>query len=930
MLGLDHAVLLSSNAMRKMSLTRFTNGSFDEHRTGSIRLSVIVLLTLCLIGLSSVAAYAEEEKEASHDANIAVTTERVSETGDATLGPDLLRYEKSIKPLFEQACFDCHSGDSVEGNFRADLLDPNLVGGQDLDSWLEVYAVLSKGEMPPPDESDLTDEDRAHMVDWLSNEIHTAEKLRKASGNHSSFRRLTRYEYNYALQDLLGVPWTFADDLPAEASEEDAFENNADSLHMSVKQVETYHQLALKALQRITVRGERPPEMYWSIPMKAAFDREEELHENKVRSTRKKFEDMPEKQAEQLERLNKDFRGSAGRSHYLELETGRRAALDWEYRGAKYSFSPSDTFEPMPEPGSHLAVVQPGGRQAIIVELGDRLPNEGTMRVRIRASRADGVEQLIPSLQLSFGFRATDQGASVKRLGQQDIQIEAPYGKPKIYEWHIPLSEIEHRNTYRGEKELGEQPNPSEYIRFTNSTINHDEAGAESPAILIEYVEVTAPVYEEWPPQSHRSVFIESENAKDETAYAREIIANFMARAWRRPPSNRDIDRKLKLFQTLRPSSLDFQDAIVEVLATVLTSPKFLYVSAGVQQTAESQVEDQWSQNELATRLSLFLWCSLPDETLLELASSGRLNDPEVLTQQVNRMLADPRASRFNQHFVGQWLKMQPLEFLNPTKGDDGLDEVLLEAMKREPIALFADMLDRDSSVLEFIDSDYLVVNERLAEHYGIADVQGNRFRRVSLPANPNRGGLLTQAGLLAMNSNGEDSHPVKRGVWLLTNLLNDPPPPPPAAVPEIDLSDPEIAKMTLKERIEDHRNKAACLSCHQKIDPWGIVFENYDARGRWRDQIDEKVIDATSVLPNEVRLDGISGLKEYLVEDRPEQFVMATVEKMASFALGRQLAFSDRAAINEITERVRASGDGIKTMVISVVTSELFRAEQQ
>ena len=908
--------------------TRFTTALSSKHRTRSLFFLVTVLLTLCLVPSSFVVAQVDGKNEKTLVDSKAVGTEQVSESVVAPPGRDLQRYETSIKPLLQQACFDCHSADNVEGNFRADELDPDLVEGKDLAWWLEVYSVLSKGEMPPEDANELSDAHRALIVDWLSTEIQAAEKLHKSSGNRSSFRRLTRYEYNYAIQDLLGVPWTFADDLPAEASEEAAFENNAQSLHMSVKQVETYHQLALKALQRITVRGEQPPAVHWSIPMKAALDRERELHAKKIESTQKKFENMPDKLAKELESLDQEFQASADRSHYLDVATGQRAPVEWNYRKAQYTFKHSDTFTPMPAPGSNYAVVQPGGRQSLIVELGDGLPNKGTMRVRVRASRAQGVEKRVPSLQLSFGFRATDQGASKKRLSQQDTQIRAAYGQPEIYQWDIPLSEIEYRNTYRGQKKLGEQPNPSEYIKFTNSSFGQDDINAESSAILIEHVEVVAPVYKQWPPQSHRNLFGDSDDSQDESAYARDIIRNFIARAWRRSPTDQDIDRKLRLFKRLRPSTGDFQEAIVEVLATILTSPKFLYVLPGEQQVPTTVVKDQLSQHELATRLSLFLWCSLPDETLLKLAAAGGLKDVEVLQKQVDRMLADPRAQRFNQQFVQQWLKMQPLEFLRPTKGDDGLDEALLESVKREPIALFADMLEHDSSVLNFIDSDFLVINERLAGHYGIPKVLGNEFRRVSLPAEVNRGGLLTQAGMLMMNSDGKDSHPIKRGVWLLTNLLNDPPPPPPAAVPEIDLSDPEIAKMTLKERIEDHRNKAACLSCHQKIDPWGIVFENYDARGSWRDEIDEKVIDANSVLPNSVSLDGINGLKKYLIQDHSEQFVTATVQKLASFALGRQLGFADRAAVRKITERVRESGDGIKTMVMCVVTSKLFQSK--
>ena len=736
------------------------------------------------------------------------------------------------------------------------------------------------------------------------------------------FDGLRDTKYNYALQDLFGVPWTFASDLPAEASGDDAFENNAESLHMSVKQIETYYQLALKALHRVTVRGRQPQQVHWSIPMKDAFQREKKRHDQTVKSIKEKFKDMPSKQAEQIERLNNQFQAPADKSHYLELSTGRRAEVDWNYRKATYAFEHSDTFTPIPDQGAHYAVVQPGDRQALFVELGDRLPDEGTMRVRIRASRAEGVNQLVPSLRLHFGFQATDQGRSIKRVSKQDLEIQATYGQPEIYQWDVPLSEIEHRNTYRGKRNLGDQPSPSEYIRFTNTTLDD----SENAAILIDYVEVAAPVYDVWPPRSHRNLFMENSQIQDESEYAREIIVSFMSRAWRRNPTESDIDRKLKLFEKFRPNSSDFQEAIVEVLATILCSPKFLYVVPSEQRQQQNQ--DQLSQNELATRLSLFLWSSLPDQELIDLASAGRLRDHESLSKQVDRMLGDPRATRFTEHFVSQWLKMKPLEFLSPTRGENGLDEALLESMKREPIALFEDMLRRDSSILDFIESDYLVINERLAQHYGVHGVRGNRFRRVHLRTEKNRGGLLTQAGMLTINSDGKDSHPVKRGVWLLTNLLNDPPPPPPPAVPEIDLTDPEIAKMTLKERIEDHRDHAACLSCHQKIDPWGIAFENYDAMGRWRDKIDGKIIDAKSTLPDGTTLNAMKGLKEHLLQYRQEQFVRSTVEKMAAYSLGRQLHFGDRAALSDITKRVRESGDGVRTLVMCLATSELFTSK--
>ena len=229
------------------------------------------LICICAFLLAIPCVVAQESVNAPETS---VAAEQAADVHSALATRGLNGFEKSIEPLLISACYDCHSGDSVEGNFHADKLDPDLISGGDLAWWLEVYAAVSKGEMPPPESSELPDDDRARIVEWLSTEIQSAEKHHKTDASRSSFRRLTRYEYNYALQDLFGVPWTFDRDLPAESSEEDAFENNADSLHMSVKQVEAYRQLALEALRRVTVRGDRPSSVHWSVSMKAAFERE--------------------------------------------------------------------------------------------------------------------------------------------------------------------------------------------------------------------------------------------------------------------------------------------------------------------------------------------------------------------------------------------------------------------------------------------------------------------------------------------------------------------------------------------------------------------------------------------------------------------------------------------------------------------------------
>lgn len=332
---------------------------------------------------------------------------------------------------------------------------------------------------------------------------------------------------------------------------------------------------------------------------------------------------------------------------------------------------------------------------------------------------------------------------------------------------------------------------------------------------------------------------------------------------------------------------------------------------------------------ELATRLSIFLWCSVPDSELLDLAEKGRLSERDELIRQTKRMLADPRHERFTKHFARQWLGMAPLDHLKVNKTTyPEFDSDLQEAMKQEPIAFFEELLQNDLSVMDFIHADYAIVNERLAEHYEINDVSGDHFRKVPLKSSDKRGGLLTQAGVLTMNSDGKDTNPLKRGMWMLESILNDPPPPPPPVVPEIDLTDPDILKMTLKERMEDHRNDPACMSCHQKIDPWGIAFENFDATGAWRTQSQGRDIDASSLLYNSQELNGVDGLKRYLLANRQDQFARAIVHKMSTFALGRPLSFADRAGVESLTAELRKEGDGLGTLITLMVTSDLFQSK--
>jgi hypothetical protein len=839
--------------------------------------------------------------------------------------PRLVEFQKVIGPILRAACTECHGPSEQEGNFRVDTLDPNLHTGNDVDWWNEIFAVVSKGEMPPPDSVPLTEEDRQKVVEWLSEERQSASVARRQSASHSAFRRLTRYEYNYAMQDVLGLPWDFAKDLPPEAYSEDGFQNSSELLHMSVSQFETHYRLARSALSRAITYGDKPKTWYWGITMKDASRLEWPKQERQIATLHEKHKDDPEQLQAELQRVEESFRQAHSRSYFRDLTSGRTALAAWDYGGAKYANAPSDEPVAMPISVEQVAILPAG--QWLNIELGNHLPDEGTLRVRVRASKANDASNRSPSLQLFFGWQATNEGRALLRVSQEDTAIPSS-GAPQFYQWDVPLGEIYPRNTVRKTSPMGALPSPSEYIRLANSSSSADE-------ILIDYVEVQAPVVDQWPPPSHQRIFFASESAGDESKYARVVISRFMSRAWRRPAKPEECNQKMQLFERLRKDCDRFEEAIGEVLATILSSPNFLYLIQEGTKTEDNASEKSGlvgrpmlSSYELATRLSMFLWCSLPDDELLELASNNQLLDVQVLAEQVQRMLSDPRSQRFSKHFVHQWLNMDLLDFLNFKQHVPGFDPLLKEAMQKEPVALFEEMLKNNESVLDFIHADYSMVNERLARHYGLRDVYGNHFRRVEWDDNFQRGGLLTQAGLLSMNSDFPDSHPLKRGKWLLVSLLNDPPPPPPPAVPQIDLANPEIAKMTLKERIEDHRNHAACMSCHVKIDPWGIAFENYDALGRWRDKVNGKPVDAASELFNKQTLDGMDGLKRFLLDNRQDQFVSALVHKVTTYALGRPLHFADQADLDTMTAQIRKQGDGLRTLLSAVATSELFRSK--
>jgi hypothetical protein len=827
---------------------------------------------------------------------------------------NLSDFEKFIAPIIEKSCLDCHGPKKSKGKFRVDELDPNLLTGADINRWVEVYEVLSNSEMPPDDEPDyhLVDEDRARIVDWLRTEMNKASQARRNEGLHTSFRRMANYEYNYALQDLLGLNLNFSEPLPPESVSEEGFKNSSELLQMSTMQFETYREIALNALKKATVHGERPEVVTYQIPMQEALDKASVLKQNRP-----------------INKSDPDYSNKKRRTHIFNKETGEGFFYRWSYYvvldGAQHgiwNLKPDKIITDVPAVSTVVAVLPPS--QHIKLDLGNSVPDEGIMRVRMRVGATTHQANQYASLRLIFGFQTNNEGKMSARVSQRDIPVRASLDDPRFITFEIPLNEIP-RNPFRRVHEVGSSPNVTEYLEIQNISNAGTTRGGDPIDVHIDYVEIEAGVYESWPPKSHTEIFFESPNKNDEKKYSREILKKFMARAWRRPVKDEDVALYSDLFSKYRPEFASFEETIIEVLATVLAAPEFLYL---IQRDPRDQANGSTtvSNFELASRLSFFLWSSIPDAPLLELALEGTLKNPEVLHSQIKRMLVDSRSQRFSQNFMEQWLGLEALEtvIIDQTKFK-GYDDLFKENILKEPLTFFEEVLKKNRSIMDFLHSDYLMINEALARHYGIPEVYGQEFRKVAVGPESNRGGLLTTAAVMTMNSTGVDSNPLKRGIWLLERILHDPPPPPPPNVPEVDLTDPRILRMTQKERMADHRNQAACRSCHAKIDPWGIALENYDAIGSYRTTIKDKPVDATAVLYNSQELDGVGSMKDYLLAKRQDQFARAMVQKLSSYALGRPISFSDRGEIDKMTQELRESGDGLKDLVSIIIRSELF-----
>jgi len=414
--------------------------------------------------------------------------------------------------------------------------------------------------------------------------------------------------------------------------------------------------------------------------------------------------------------------------------------------------------------------------------------------------------------------------------------------------------------------------------------------------------------------------------ASDEDACARTILLTLARRAYRRPVTAADIQIPFSFYKEAR-SSGDFDTGIEMALRRILISPEFLFRIERDPEKSAPNTAYRISDVELASRLSFFLWSSIPDDELLDLAIRGKLQDPAVLEQQVRRMLADSRSQSLMDNFAQQWLYLRNLAdaFPDPRAFLD-FDDNLRQAFARETELFFESMIREDRSVLDLLTADYTFLNERLAKHYGISNVHGSQFRRVTLDAGSMRGGLLGQASVLTVTSYATRTSPVLRGKWVLENILGTPPPPPPPNVPALEEPKKGEKVLSMRDRMAQHRSNAVCSSCHQLMDPVGLAFENFDAIGRWRNRTEDGVpVNASGALPDGIPFEGVAGLKKAVLS-RPEMFVNTVVEKLLTYALGRGTEYYDAPTVRAILRDNRETEYRFSSLILSIVKSAPFK----
>ena len=771
-----------------------------------------------------------------------------------------------VEEVVASYCVGCHNAGLMSGGLAFDAMDFTNPGAY-AEPLEKMIKKLRAGSMPPGGMPRPEPAVYDSTATWLEAELDRAWAAKPNPGRVTPVHRLNRTEYNNAINDLLGIDVDVMSLLPGDPTADGSFDNMAEALPFSTSHMERYMSVTRQVTRlAVGLPPVNPEVATYEIPLHVVQDW-------------RQSEDLP-----------LGSRGGTSVLHHFPVDGEYLIRVRLRTNWQDY-------------------IMGMGWAQQLEIRLDGKLLKRFTIG-------GDAPGRPAP---MSFTGPGEPGGIEWEEyMGSEDerLEIRVPVqAGPRV----VGVSYV------REHLEPEDEPQPQQRGRLlANDDVYMDYQKVHSVAIGGPYG--TVGIAEETP--ARRAIFIcHPEDGMAEEACATEILSRVARQAYRRPVEDSEVQGLLDFYDRGRQEGGSFDAGIQFALEFLLGDPAFLLRMYREPEGVTTGETFHLSDLEVASRLSFFLWSTIPDETLLDLAGRGQLTDTEVLEEQVRRMTADPRAvDALVRDFAAQWLNLRRIEEveINPQVYPN-FDESLLEAFQHETELFIAHTVREDRSVLELLDADYTYLNERLALHYGVPGIYGSRFRQVTLPDLEQRGGLLAHGSLLAVTSYPGRTSPVLRGKWLLDNFLGTPAPPPPPNVPLLADTDPGDVPATIRERLAQHRNSPVCAACHTTIDPLGFALENFDAIGGWR-TVDEggHPVDARGAWVGGGDFAGFTDLREWFL-NRPERFVHTLTEKLMTYALGRRVEYYDQPSVRKIVRDAAADDYRWSSLVLGIVTSPPF-----
>ena len=826
--------------------------------------------------------------------------------GAAEIPAGLEGYESGVAPFFEEHCVACHGPKKSKGKITVHSLDGDLSAGQEMERWELILEMLESGEMPPEDEPQPDNSERDAVAKWINDGLRAYVVKARSEVPATTTRRLTNFEYENTMRDLLGVDLDLVEDLPEDPVKPYHFNNTAEFMLLGPEQIDRYLEVARRAMASAIVTPEKP-----------------ETHQ-----TRGEWESIEYKNGfgKMLKRNEIPIQTSGGRG----------------------------------TPGQGMSI--------------KNFPRTGEFRIRFQASAVfpNGATEL--PLRFVMGYNLNINSSTQEVVPVGTIHLRNTPDKPQVYELRgrIENFPIQLGKVHKGKRRPDTLTLTPQNI-YDDGTLNDENnflywpRQPDMPRAVIDWIEFEAPINEVWPPEHHTRILFDSPmRLSDPAEYVRKVLVRFMSRAYRRPATTDEVNCFVKVYELLRPELGSIEASMRETLAMVLVTPQFL-----LHTQADGEVVS--SEFELASALSYFLWGSMPDLELFKLVSSGKLNDPEVIAKQVRRMLADPSSNDFVSNFTKQWLSLSKMQTVPINKdlfprflyyveaGERAGTEkpyipTIRDYMIDESIAFVAELIRRNVSVTNLVDSDFAMLNQPLAAHYGVAGVEGQRIRPVPIKPEDHLGGLLTHGSVLIGNGTGSAPHPIYRAVWLREAILGDEVKPPPSEVPALTDSAGDSAEqaLTIKDLLAKHRTVESCNDCHVRLDPWGIPLERYNAIGKYQPfvpkegtrvrgfnrKIDKDLagyftflktvntqkVEADSRVPHGPKVDGMHQLKSHLLKTRKKDIAENVIRRLLTYAIGRKLNFRDRYEVEEILAQSKEKGYLLQDIIVLICQSSTFR----